>query len=73
MKLGSFILRRLLLAILVLIGLSMVIFIIARVVPGDPARLALGVSYISKVHFLKTKNILFFYDYLDVNNLLIKG
>lgn len=42
MKLGSFILRRLLLAILVLIGLSMVIFIIARVVPGDPARLALG-------------------------------
>lgn len=42
MKLGPFILRRLLLTIFVLIGLSMIIFIIARVVPGDPARLALG-------------------------------
>lgn len=42
MKLGSFILRRLLLAIFVLIGLSILIFIIARVIPGDPARLALG-------------------------------
>ena len=42
MKLGSFILRRLLLAIFVLIGLSVLIFIIARVIPGDPARLALG-------------------------------
>lgn len=42
MKLGSFLLRRLLLSILVIIGLSIVIFIIARVVPGDPARMALG-------------------------------
>ena len=42
MKLGPFILRRLLLAIFVLIGLSVLIFIIARVIPGDPARLALG-------------------------------
>ena len=42
MKLGSFILHRLLLAIFVLIGLSILIFIIARIVPGDPARLALG-------------------------------
>ncbi|MCR4433310.1 MAG: ABC transporter permease [Caldiserica bacterium] len=42
MKLGPFILRRLLLSIFVLIGLSIVIFILARVVPGDPARLALG-------------------------------
>jgi len=41
-KLGSFLLRRLLLSILVIIGLSIVIFIIARVVPGDPARMALG-------------------------------
>lgn len=73
MKLGSFILRRLLLAILVLIGLSMVIFIIARVVPGDPARLALGVSYISKVHFLKARIIAFFTNYLAVNNLLFKN
>lgn len=42
MKLSSFILHRLLLAIFVLIGLSILIFIIARIVPGDPARLALG-------------------------------
>lgn len=37
-----FILRRLLWSIVVLIGLSMVIFVIARIVPGDPARIALG-------------------------------
>jgi len=41
-KLGSFLLRRFLLSIFVIIGLSIVIFIIARVVPGDPARMALG-------------------------------
>src|ERR1700761_780868 len=34
--------RRVLWSILVLIGLSIVIFVIARVVPGDPARMALG-------------------------------
>ncbi len=37
-----FIVRRLLWSLLVLFGLSMVIFTIARVVPGDPARIALG-------------------------------
>jgi peptide/nickel transport system permease protein len=37
-----FLLRRVLWSILVLIGLSIVIFVIARVVPGDPARMALG-------------------------------
>ncbi|SHI32396.1 ABC transporter permease [Desulfofundulus thermosubterraneus] len=42
MKLHSYLLRRLLLSIFVLVGLSIVIFIIARVVPGDPARMALG-------------------------------
>ena len=42
MKLGSFLLKRLLLSIFVIFGLSIVIFIIARVVPGDPARMALG-------------------------------
>jgi len=41
-KLGSFLLKRLLLSIFVIFGLSIVIFIIARVVPGDPARMALG-------------------------------
>lgn len=42
MRLQSYILRRFLHSIFVLIGLSMVIFLIARVVPGDPARMALG-------------------------------
>lgn len=37
-----FIVRRLLWSVLVLVGLSIVIFLIARVVPGDPARIALG-------------------------------
>lgn len=34
--------RRMLQALPVLIGLSLIIFIISRVVPGDPARMALG-------------------------------
>lgn len=34
--------RRLLHSVLVLVGLSLLIFMIARVVPGDPARMALG-------------------------------
>ena len=37
-----FLVRRVLWSLLVLVGLSMVIFVIARVVPGDPARMALG-------------------------------
>ncbi len=37
-----FLVRRVLWSILVLIGLSIVIFLIARVIPGDPARMALG-------------------------------
>jgi peptide/nickel transport system permease protein len=44
MNLGNFLLRRLLLSIVVLIGLSIIIFIIARVIPGDPARMSLGAS-----------------------------
>lgn len=42
MKLSSFVFKRLLLSIFVLVGLSVVIFVISRVVPGDPARMALG-------------------------------
>jgi peptide/nickel transport system permease protein len=42
MKIGPFLLRRLLLSIFVLIGISILIFVIARIVPGDPARMALG-------------------------------
>lgn len=42
MEFITFLFRRLLWSLLVLFGLSMVIFTIARVVPGDPARMALG-------------------------------
>jgi len=42
MKFSSFLFKRLLLSIFVIFGLSIVIFIIARIVPGDPARMALG-------------------------------
>jgi len=38
----QFLIRRILWSLLVLVGLSMVIFAIARIVPGDPARMALG-------------------------------
>ncbi len=43
MSLLSFLSRRLVHSIFVLLGLSIVIFIIARVMPGDPARMAVGV------------------------------
>lgn len=39
---GKFIAKRLLLGVLVLLGTSILIFIIARVVPGDVASIALG-------------------------------
>ena len=42
MEFLAFLLRRMLWSLLVLFGLSIVIFTIARVVPGDPARMALG-------------------------------
>ncbi len=42
MRIGPFLLRRLLLSFFVLIGISILIFVIARIVPGDPARMALG-------------------------------
>ena len=38
----KYLLKRLLLSVFVLIGISVVIFVIARIVPGNPARLALG-------------------------------
>ncbi len=37
-----YLIRRLALGILVLLGLSIMVFLLARVVPGDPARMALG-------------------------------
>lgn len=39
---GRELLKRIGLSIFVLLGLSILIFVIARIVPGDPARLALG-------------------------------
>jgi peptide/nickel transport system permease protein len=42
MKLILFIARRVFQAIFVLLGLSILIFVIARVMPGDPARVAVG-------------------------------
>ncbi len=42
MKLLTFISRRVFHSIFVLLGLSIVIFVIARVMPGDPARVAVG-------------------------------
>jgi len=42
MSISSFILKRIFLSIFVIFGLSILIFIIARVAPGDPARMSLG-------------------------------
>lgn len=51
-----FLIRRALWSALVLIGLSVTIFVIARVMPGDPARMALGPrASQEQVEDLKTK------------------
>jgi peptide/nickel transport system permease protein len=42
MNMGQFLLRRIFHSLFVVIGISMVIFVVARVVPGDPARMSLG-------------------------------
>ena len=42
MSISRFLLRRIAYSIFVLLGLSIVIFIIARIMPGDPARMAVG-------------------------------
>ncbi len=42
MEFVYFLIRRVLWSLLVLLGLSVTIFVIARVMPGDPARMALG-------------------------------
>jgi len=44
MNLVLFLLRRLAHSLLVLVGLSILIFLIARIVPGDPARMSLGAN-----------------------------
>ncbi len=40
--LAKYLVRRLLAGVVTMVGVSMLIFVIARVVPGDPARMALG-------------------------------
>lgn len=40
-RLGRFLLRRLAEAVLVLVGVTIVVFVIMRLAPGDPARLML--------------------------------
>lgn len=52
MNFKKFILHRLLLSVIVIFGLSIVIFCIARIVPGDPARMALGAT--ATEHALET-------------------
>lgn len=42
MSLLNFLVRRIIYSIFVLLGLSIVIFVIARIMPGDPARMAVG-------------------------------
>jgi peptide/nickel transport system permease protein len=42
MSISRFLLRRIAYSIFVLLGLSIVIFVIARIMPGDPARMAVG-------------------------------
>ena len=42
MSLVNFLARRLVYSLFVLFGLSIVIFVIARIMPGDPARMAVG-------------------------------
>jgi len=42
MRFLKYIVKRILHSILVLFGLSILVFVIARVIPGDPARMALG-------------------------------
>lgn len=42
MSMFNFLVRRIIYSVFVLLGLSIVIFMIARVMPGDPARMAVG-------------------------------
>jgi peptide/nickel transport system permease protein len=75
--LNNILLRRVLYSILVLIGLSMLIFTLARLLPGDPARLALGPrapeevvqKYREMLHLDKPIYIQYFYWLNDVFHL----
>ncbi|MDR7607288.1 MAG: ABC transporter permease, partial [Armatimonadota bacterium] len=41
---GAYVLRRLALAVPTLVGVTVVVFALIRLVPGDPARLVLGLQ-----------------------------
>ena len=49
MSLLKSILKRLLSSLVVLLGLTIIIFVLMRIVPGDPARLALGANVSEEV------------------------
>jgi peptide/nickel transport system permease protein len=42
MRYSTYLIHRVLFSLVVLLGLSVLIFVIARIIPGDPARIALG-------------------------------
>ncbi|HEU5299589.1 MAG TPA: peptide ABC transporter permease, partial [bacterium] len=44
MALGSYILRRLLLAVPTLLGVTAIVFLLMRLIPGDPARIIAGLT-----------------------------
>lgn len=68
------ILKRLAWALVVLVGLSMIIFALMRIVPGDPARLALGPTapeevveqYRERMHYNEPLPVQYFYWLTDV-------
>jgi len=57
MSLLKFLFKRLLQGALVLVGLSVVIFVIARVIPGDPARLSEGTAVSEEAYKLARSNM----------------
>ena len=50
MSMVNFLARRLVYSLFVLFGLSIVIFVIARIMPGDPARMAVGARAPQREH-----------------------
>ncbi|HEU4797368.1 MAG TPA: ABC transporter permease, partial [bacterium] len=44
MALGPYVLRRLILAIPTLLGVTVAVFLLIRLIPGDPARIIAGVT-----------------------------
>ncbi|RKX75918.1 MAG: ABC transporter permease [Spirochaetes bacterium] len=77
MKFTDYLLGRLFYSIFVLIGLSILIFVIARMLPGDPARLALG-PFASGVQVAKLRHEMgmdkpIYLQYVDYIKGVLKG